>query len=358
MLPFHPGLELTQRFYESAVRPIIEVRFPRLVYSAARLGHGSDVLGYDTEQSMDHEWGLRLTIFLPAHGFDATRTAVDQALRAELPSSFMGYPLSMAWIGAQAPPFAAGEALHRVDLMTVAGFCREHLGADPSQGWGVAEWLAAPEQALLSLTSGRVFHDGLGALDPLRRQLAYYPPDVWLYLLSAQWRRIGQEEPFMGRCGQVGDELGSRLVAARLVRDLMRLGFLMEWRYAPYIKWFGSAYQRLPCAGRFLPLFEEVLRAETWPERERPLVAALEEAARLHNELGLTPRLDTQARPFYDRPFRVIGADRFAAALRDEIRDSEVLALPDFVGGIDQWADSTDVLSYPDRFMRLRHAFD
>ena len=34
-------------------------------------------------------------------------------------------------------------------------------------------------------------------------KLSYYPNDVWLYLLSTQWQRIAQEEPFMGRCGYV-----------------------------------------------------------------------------------------------------------------------------------------------------------
>jgi len=42
-------------------------------------------------------------------------------------------------------------------------------------------------------------------------------------VLACQWRRISQEEPFVGRCDEVVDELGSAVVAARLVRDLMRL---------------------------------------------------------------------------------------------------------------------------------------
>ena len=68
----------------------------------------------------------------------------------------------------------------------------------------------------------------------------------------------------MARCGDVGDDVGSRLIAARLLGDLMRLCFLMERQYAPYAKWFGTAFARLDCAARLLPLFEGVLRAETW----------------------------------------------------------------------------------------------
>jgi hypothetical protein len=35
----------------------------------------------------------------------------------------------------------------------------------------------------------------------------------------------------MGRAGYVGDELGAALIGSRLVRDMMRLCFLMERQY-------------------------------------------------------------------------------------------------------------------------------
>jgi len=54
--PFIPGLELSARFYREAVRPLLDARFPGLRHAAARLGRGSDVLGFDTEMSMDHDW--------------------------------------------------------------------------------------------------------------------------------------------------------------------------------------------------------------------------------------------------------------------------------------------------------------
>jgi Domain of unknown function (DUF4037) len=47
---------------------------------------------------------------------------------------------------------------------------------------------------------------------------------------------------------EIGDELGSRLVAARLAQDAVRLYFLQERRYASYGKWLGSAFARLNAA--------------------------------------------------------------------------------------------------------------
>ena len=45
---FISGLELNRAYYEEAVRPILASHAPDLAYSAALIGYGSDVLGYDT----------------------------------------------------------------------------------------------------------------------------------------------------------------------------------------------------------------------------------------------------------------------------------------------------------------------
>ena len=67
---FVPGLELCEAFYREAVRPILDAGFPGLTHAAALIGDGSDVLGYDTPVSRDHQWGPRLILFLSAadHG--------------------------------------------------------------------------------------------------------------------------------------------------------------------------------------------------------------------------------------------------------------------------------------------------
>jgi hypothetical protein len=129
------------------------------------------------------------------------------------------------------------------------------------------DWLTFPEHGLGMFTAGEVFHDDVG-LRPIRDRLAYYPRDVWLYLLIAGWWRVHPEINVVGRTGSVGDELGSALIGSRLVSDLMRLCFLMERQYAPYSKWFGTALCsaaptcRQPC---------EML----WPPRNRHFLLRL-----------------------------------------------------------------------------------
>ena len=60
------GIALSRAYFLEVVRPALAARFPGLPYSAGRLGAGSEVLGLDDAVSRDHDWGLRLSVFVPA----------------------------------------------------------------------------------------------------------------------------------------------------------------------------------------------------------------------------------------------------------------------------------------------------
>jgi uncharacterized protein DUF4037 len=235
-------------------------------------------------------------------------------------------------------------------------FVRSVLAWDATRELTPADWLTFPSQALLSLTAGAVHHDGTGELGALRERLAWYPRDVWIYLLAAGWQRISQEEHLMQRAGFAGDELGSALIGSRLVRDVMSLCFLMERRYAPYPKWFGTAFARLACAAGLTPTLRRAQLAAGWREREAALCDAYETVARMHNGLGVTEELPAHVSPFFDRPFRVIHGERFAQALKAQIADPAVrtIAKRHLIGGIDQLSDSTDLRAGADWLEPLR----
>src|SRR6185437_8049269 len=363
MNQFMPGLELNRRFYSEIVQPLLAARFPDLVYSAALISYGSDVLGYDTAISTDHEWGPRLLIFLSGEEYSALHQAICEMFSRELPPSFHGYSTNFSGpVGGDAgvrllEPGIPGQINHHIAVTTVADLLEWELGIRSLDAITARDWLTFPEQKLLEVTAGAIYHDGLGQLEPLRQRLSYYPHDVWLYRLAAQWQRISQEEAFVGRCGDVGDELGSRIIAARLARDVMRLCFLLERRYAPYSKWFGTAFSHLACARQLGPCLTAVLAASNWQEREGQLAEAYVTAARMQNALALTDPLDPTPRLYHDRPYRVIHAERFANALAATIHDVQIqdIIAGGLVGAVDQFADSTDILSHAGRSRRLGH---
>jgi hypothetical protein len=344
--PFVPGAELGARYYAEVVRPLLDEAFPGLPHAAAHLGDGSDVLGFDTAMSRDHDWGPAVTLFLPDSAVGQA-PAVRAALRRRLPTEFLGHPTRFAEHPDErgTEVMAADGTKHRVTTTTVRAFARRQLDWDPADPLTPADWLSFPQQQLLSVTAGRVHADPVGELTALRRRLRWYPRDVWRYLLAAGWTRLGQEEHLMGRCGHAGDELGSTVIAGRLARDLMMLGFLGEQAYAPYPKWFGSAFARLDCARTLGPLLAELLAAADWPARQDAYAQAASLLLRRHNELGLHEPLDPAPHTFFSRPFWVLGGARVAAALVEEITDPAVRRLTTrrLIGGVDQWSDSTDL---------------
>src|SRR5687767_15005392 len=88
---FLPGLELSRSFFAEAVQPLLGEAFPSLRYAAALLGHGSEVLGFDTPMSTDHNWGPRVDLFLREDEPHETRDRIDALLRDRLPPRFRGY---------------------------------------------------------------------------------------------------------------------------------------------------------------------------------------------------------------------------------------------------------------------------
>ncbi|WP_246595358.1 DUF4037 domain-containing protein [Actinoplanes auranticolor] len=341
------GIALSHRFYDQAVRPLLGGR----PHAAALLGEGSEVLGLDDTVSTDHDFGPRVQVFLPDGAAPPSFAA--------LPDTFEGHPTVFATTDRN-----DGEPGHQVEVTSAAAFFTRRLGVDPAGGLALADWLLTPTQTLATLTAGAVFHDPDGELTRRREALRWYPADVWRYALAAGWLRVAQEEAFVGRAGAVGDDLGSRLVAARLARELVRLAFLIERRWAPYPKWLGSSFARLDLAATAGPALAAATAAAHWRDREAALVEAAGVLVTATNNLGLAAPVDPAPRTYHTRDIRVLSADRLTVALAAAITDPGTRALVDRLGGrqggpiatlpgtIDQVTDSTEILGDPARCRR------
>lgn len=332
---FVPSLELNAAFYAEVIGPLLG----DIPHAAARLGGGSEVLGFDTARSTDHGWGPSVQVFTAEVA--AARAAID----AHLPAEFRGWPTA----------FGSDQVVPQTHITVepLGDFLAGQLTHDPRAGLSTVGWLTISQQRLLGVTRGAVYSDPAGELAAVRRQLTYFPDQVWLWLIACQWQRIAQVEAFVGRTNEVGDALGSRILAGYIVRELMRLAFLLDRTYWPYQKWFGSAFSRLPVADKLGPLLDAVLAAADHPAREQALVRAYEFLARWHNAADITEPVDPTTRTYFDRPFLVLMSERFVDATRKCITDPELRDLP-LVGSVDQFADSTDIASSPQRSATLK----
>jgi Holliday junction resolvasome RuvABC endonuclease subunit len=339
---FVPGLELNGAFYREAVAPVLAGR----PHAAALLGWGSDVLGYDTERSTDHGWGPRLLLFM--HDREEARQWVTR-LDRDLPQEFRGWPVRFGWDGLP--------TRHWVTVTTLSAWAVDHLGIDATKGLSALDWLSTPQQQLLGVVAGAVYADHDGALTALREDLAWYPDQVWYWLIACQWRRIAQEEAFVARNTEVGDETGSAITAVRQAREVMRLTLLLQKRYAPYHKWLGTAFARSTQDDDLVAQLHAVVHAPNPEHRQDALAAAYQSLAHRHNALGITPVLDPEVRRYHARPARVLMAERFVEATIALVEDPWLRGLP-LIGAVDQFVDSTQALQDPALWRRFAAVYE
>jgi hypothetical protein len=342
-----PGAELARGFFTVVVEPLLSQAVPGLGYAAARLGSGSDVLSLDDEMSRDHDWGCRLTLLVDEDARDQV-PRISRMLEERLPERFGEFPVRF-------PVTWDSSLSHKVEVATVADFAASRLGVDPTAGLSVLDWLSVTGQSVLEVTAGPVFTDRTRTLAAVRTLLAWYPPEVERYVLAAGWQRLCQLLQMVGRTAETGDELGSRLLSARLAEDLLWLAFALSRRWAPYAKWRGTVFRSLPVAARLGPLLDAAAAARGWRDRENALAAACEMLLDIQREHGLSAP-ESAVIPFFDRPYRTVDP-AVPQVLLAGVTDPEVARLPPMVGSIEQWADSTDVLSSPGRRAALRAAY-
>src|SRR5215216_3545540 len=168
MRDFIPALELNELFYNEVVAPVLKLTIQNIQYSAALIGWGSDVLGFDDAQSTDHNWGLRFQLFLSMEDAEKYSMSINNALDEQLPAEFHGHPTAFEIMVNEDQRAKARSMKHNINLETIEGFFAWYLGCNPYEEITVADWLTFPEHKLLAVTSGRVFYDGLGELESIR----------------------------------------------------------------------------------------------------------------------------------------------------------------------------------------------
>ncbi|MGN0493131.1 MAG: DUF4037 domain-containing protein, partial [Acutalibacteraceae bacterium] len=347
-IEFIKGMDLCESFFNDCAKPIIEKHFPNLKYSAGLIGYGSDVLGYDDSVSTDHMWGPRFYLFLGEADI-SKKNDILNALSENLPYTYKGYSVNFTEpdandCGVQHPELITeGRVNPLVFIHTFDEYLNEQLGTANFDNISPVQWLTLSEHRLLSLVSGKFFVDSLNCSEKIER-IKYYPDEVKLYMIASNWEIIASEQAFVKRCGECGDEIGSQLVCARLAERLMRLCFLYKDTYAPYSKWFGTAFNHLDIDDNIKQTIRAALSANNLTEREDRIVEAQALVANIHNASHLTDYVDYQIESYFGRNIKVIFADKFAEETSKQLINTALENIPligtlSQIGGLSELAD-------------------
>ncbi len=265
-----PIAEVSRIFFRQVVLPILEREFPEETAQTAfgLFGYGSEALGLDDVYSRDHHFGLRIDALMPDSLFQRRGQAMMQAVTANLPASFEGYALREGHLAGTGLALDSREA-----------FLRRTIGIDHVPQT-YTEWLSLPEEDIIHIVNGELWHDPAGSFTAIREALlAYYPEPVRRRRI-AHWCRYfsGMGTYALKRALLRSDPFYATTRFASALRWGVQLAFLLDRRYFPYDKWLMVYFQRLPrLSAPLRPLIEEAVLLTTPWERKLDLLHALSE---------------------------------------------------------------------------------
>ena len=273
------GLELSEAFFETCGKPMLEEQFPQLLpfLAVGLFGSGSECFGYDDDVSQDHDFEPGFCIFLPDESqIDRHSEFLLQRAYAKLPSAFMGFERSNV--------VPVGGARHGV-LRTGDFFLKTTGSADGKLS--LRQWLTVPEQALAEATNGRLFFDHLGEVTRIRDTLSVFPEEIRLKRLSGHLLLMAQSGQYNYlRCLDHGESAAAQLAVTEFVKSCISVIFLMNRRYQLYYKWVFRAMRELSLLSELNAPLEFLLSSGNTPDDAVEKSSLIEEiSARIADQL-------------------------------------------------------------------------
>ena len=258
-------VDVSRTFFNEVVKPILEREFPAETARTAFgvFGYGSEALRLDDEYSRDHHWGLRIDALMPDDVFTNRHEEIMAVVSRNLPDSYQGHSLREGHLaGAGLAPDSLTALLQRTIGLDHAP--QSHL-----------EWLNIPEEDIIHLINGEVWHDPAGEFSAIRQTFqGYYPEPVRLRRI-AHWCRYfsGMGTYALKRAILRHNEFYATTRFANAIRWGIQLAFLLDKQYFPYDKWLMAYLERLPrLADPLLPLVQEAVKLTTGWERKLELL--------------------------------------------------------------------------------------
>ena len=261
-------IDISRQFFNELVKPILETHFPDETAQTAFgvFGYGSEALGLDDDYSRDHHWGLRIDALMPEAVYQRSHQAMMAIVQQHLPASYRGHSLREGHL--------AGAGLSPDSL---EAFLRRTIGrSSPPETY--ADWLDIPEEDIIHIINGEVWHDQAGTLTAVRQTFNNYYPEPIRLRRIAHWSRYysGMGTYALMRAILRHNEYYATITFSKAIRWGVQLAFLLEKQYCPYDKWTMAYLHKLPRLGQ--PVREIVIKATS-------LATSWEEKLSLLNEL-------------------------------------------------------------------------
>ncbi|MBQ0042971.1 MAG: DUF4125 family protein [Lachnospiraceae bacterium] len=226
------GLELSRKYYEAFGKPVLEKNFAYLWEHIAvgMAGEGSECLGFDDENSVDHDFGPGFVIWVDAEVSEEDIVKLQRAYSL-LPREFMGLKR-----------LETKEGAGRVGVIRISDFLKKATGFDHFPQ-GITEWQETVDENLILFVNGVVFEDRADIISTLRYRLEkeqpYYVYFMKLAVTLEKMAKYGQYS--YARAVKRGDKVAAFMAKAEFIKAAMQAMHIIAHKYAPYQKWLRKS---------------------------------------------------------------------------------------------------------------------
>lgn len=247
------GIELCRAYFEAEGRPMferLEQQYPELKgrLAAGLVGLGSECLGFDDEQSRDHDFGASFCIWLPPELYERYGSVCQEAYDS-LPPVFEGMPKRRE----------SQNGSGRVGALSIPDFFYGLIGREDAPQRNM-EWMFLPESRLSAASNGEVFLDESGEFTRIYERLkGFYPEDVRLKKIAARTARMAQSGQYnYGRLSARGEWTGAFLALQEFVINTCSLVHLLNRKYTPFYKWMHRSLQGMEVLPELYGLLDQL----------------------------------------------------------------------------------------------------
>ena len=228
--------ERTRLFLKDEVYPILKTEYPELLMRlcGALTGKGSECLGYDDELSKDHDYELKVQLFVTNDDYFRYEKAISERFSSILTGN--------------------------VYLIPYSDFFRKYTRSSTGPKT-IKEWRLIPEEFLVNATSGQIYFDNLGEFSKIRNHIKNsYPKALWLRNLSYYCIKLGQAGQYnYSRLLKRKDVVGAMLAVAETIEMIISIIYVLNKEFKPFYKWQYKRLCELPILGKVIaPKLEQV----------------------------------------------------------------------------------------------------
>ena len=299
------GIELSEKFYNEAVKPYIAQEFSDYENRIAvgLVGHGSECFGFDDDTSKDHDHGTGLCLWITRED--------DEKIGFRLMRAYDNLAKEYGVKGVE----RTYENGFR-GVFVIGDFYRRYTGADGAPStW--QDWLYTDSVYFAEATNGEVFCDDLGEFSKIRNEILQgMPEDVRIKKIAFCAFKAAQSGQYnYARCLAHGEEGAAMLALCEFVRNAVELAFLLEKKHCPYYKWAFKAMNRLDKFAELRAPLEFLLTADN-DETGRGVKKAIVEDISLALAKEINEQFALEMPTEYLEPF--------AFALQKRIKNAEI----------------------------------